>query len=81
MKSKRRRRRVIVVRGRRRYIVCGVQYPPSRVTSRLVAWIPGATVLLTLLVSMYAIGFPQQTRPVVAVSPYSLEDFANASRR
>jgi hypothetical protein len=34
------------------------------VTARLVAWIPGATVLLTLL-----------------VSPYSLEDFANASQR
>jgi hypothetical protein len=51
------------------------------VTARLVAWIPGATVLLTLLVSMYAIGWPLQSRPVVAVSPYSLEDFANASQR
>jgi hypothetical protein len=58
-----------------------VQHPPSRIVARLVAWIPGATVLITMLVSMYAIGWPLQSRPVVAVSPYSLEDFANASQR
>jgi hypothetical protein len=46
----------------------------------VVTWIPGATLLLTMLVSLYSIEFPLPPRPAVAVSPYSIEDFANANR-
>jgi hypothetical protein len=43
--------------------------------------VPGATLLFTMLVSLYAIERPIPPGPGVAVSPYSIEDFANAVRR
>jgi hypothetical protein len=61
--------------------VCGIRRPRQRATTGVVTWIPGATLVLTMLVSLYAIERPLPPGPSVAVSPYSIEDFANANRR
>ena len=81
VRAKRRRHRRFVVRSGRRYIVCGIRGRGASFTTRFVTWVPGATLLLTMLVSLYAIERPLPPGPVVAVSPYSIEDFANAARR
>ncbi len=77
-----------VVRGGRRYAVCGLRSRPSIVPlPKAAMWLPGATLLLVLLFSAYVIGrppaypaTPADRLPVASLAHYTLDDFANASR-
>lgn len=79
-----------VVRGRRRYSVCGLRKrPPAPVVRVPIAgvWLPGAGFLLVLIFSAYLMGrpapFPLRAETALqraTVAHFSIDDFANASR-
>jgi hypothetical protein len=90
MKTKRRYRRTIV-RGGRRYVLCGPRAAPAKISAVKApaagVWLPGATFVLVLLFSAYIIGRPL-VYPLAERSPgqpgsiarFTIDDFVNASR-
>jgi hypothetical protein len=80
-------RRVIVTRGGRRFSVCGLRKraaAPAIVRYGL-GWATGATLLVAILYSAYAIERPPSASPslqrpgIANLAHYSIDDFASIS--
>ncbi len=81
-------KRRVVIRGGRRFSVCGLSTrtagPPAPVRYGL-GWAAGATLLVAILYSAYAIDRPPVASPyllrsgVASIAHYSLDDFVSAS--
>ncbi len=90
--------RVATVRNGRRYSRCGLRgyvarnthartATRNRLASRRAGLLPGATLALIALFSIFVLGRPpsppddpQRRPPIVGVAHYTFADFANASR-
>ena len=79
--------RIIVVRGGRRYELCGLERLRLPLVRRRPAWLPGATMLVVVLLSALALERPPQLPdnpgerpPIAAVSHFTIDDFFAATR-